>query len=60
MRAVLTLTLDIDDSGDPEHAKEILRENLEALVQHAMNNGMITGDSDLLVDTYESCVGFDQ
>lgn len=54
MRVVLTLTLDIDDSGDHEHAEEIMHENLGQLVQRAMDEGMITCDSDLLVDSYEA------
>lgn len=56
MRVVLTLTLDIDESGDPEHAEEIMHENLGQLVQRAMSEGMITSDSDLLVDSYESLI----
>lgn len=54
MRVVLTLTLDIDDSGDPENAEAILHENLGQLVQRAMGEGMITSDSELVVDSYES------
>ena len=56
MRVVLTLTLDIDDSGDPENAETIMHDNLHQLVQAAMGNGMITTDSDLLVDSYETHV----
>ena len=54
MRVILTLTLEIDTSGDPDNAETILHENLGQLVHRAMGEGMITEDSDLLVDSYES------
>lgn len=56
MQVTLTLVLEIDDSGEPERAEEIMHENLGYLVDHAMGNGLITGDSDLLVEGYQSTV----
>lgn len=60
MKAVLTLSIDIDDSGDPENAVEILHENLGAMVQRAMAEGLITGDSELLVTNHQAWIQVDK
>lgn len=52
MRFQLLLTVDVDISGDPENAEQIMHENLTQVVNHAVGNGMLTSDSDLLVDDY--------
>lgn len=52
MRFQLLLTVDVDTSNDDEHAEQIMHENLTNLVNHAVSNGMLTTDSNLLVDDY--------
>lgn len=56
MKAILTLTVFIEDPADTQLATTILHENLGHLVDRAMGEGMITEDSDLLIDSYESVV----
>lgn len=56
MKAILTLTVDIGDPADKKLATQILHENLGHLVDRAMGEGLITDDSDLMIDSYESVV----
>uniref|UniRef100_A0AAU6VZL1 Uncharacterized protein n=1 Tax=Pseudomonas phage Arace01 TaxID=3138526 RepID=A0AAU6VZL1_9VIRU len=56
MKAVLTLSIEIDESGDPDIAEEILHENLDHLVDKAMQEALITGNSELLVVGYHSTI----
>lgn len=56
MKAVLTLTVDIGDPANPAWAKQVLHENLNALVDRAMSEGLVTGDTDLEVESYDSAV----
>lgn len=56
MKAIMTLTVDIGDPADKKLAAQILYENLGALVDRAMGEGMVTEDSDLLIESYESVV----
>lgn len=52
MRFQLLLTVDVDTSNDDENAEQIMHENLTQLVNYAVINGMLTTDSNLLVEDY--------
>lgn len=52
MRFQLLLTVDVDTSNNDENAEQIMHENLTQLVNYAVINGMLTTDSNLLVDDY--------
>lgn len=56
MKATLILTVDIGDPGDPAWAQQVLHENFDDLVNRAMSEGMVTGDTDLEIESYESSV----
>lgn len=54
MKATLTLTVDIGEPADPKWAEQVLRENFDDLVNRAMGEGMITGYTDLEIESYDS------
>jgi hypothetical protein len=56
MKATLILTVDIGDPANKEWAEQVLHENFDDLVNRAMGEGMITGDTDLEIEGYESSV----
>lgn len=55
MRVVLTLAVDYDDSGYEDHAaaKQAAHDQLEKLVHHASQEGLLTGETELYVDDYK-------
>lgn len=50
------LLLTIGDPANPALAKQVLHENLNALVDRAVSEGLVTGDTDLEVESYDSAV----
>jgi len=59
MKATLTITVDIGSPADKAWAAQVLNENMDDIVNRVMGEGMITGDTDLEVESYESTVTID-
>ncbi|KKN43918.1 hypothetical protein LCGC14_0698670 [marine sediment metagenome] len=49
LQLVLTVTYDEATVSD----RKMLKENLAGAVEHAVENGMLTGYSEVVVDTYK-------